>query len=106
MRHPLRGRHLAVLVVAVAAGLVLVASAVTAKGTDLRAGSRTDLESLIRAGERHGDATQAQVDRARVEVAALRAGTSSGRAGRCSTPRPQRSRPRRASPPSAVPASG
>ena len=78
VRHPLRGRHLAVLVVGVTAGLVLVASAVTAKGTDLRAGSRTDLESLIQAGERRGDASQAQVDRARAEVDALRAGTSQG----------------------------
>jgi uncharacterized protein YlxW (UPF0749 family) len=78
VRHPLRGRHLAVLAVGVTAGLVLVASAVTAKGTDLRAGSRTDLESLIQAGERRGDASQAQVDRARAEVDALRAGTSQG----------------------------
>ena len=50
---------------------MLVASAVTARGTDLRAGSRTDLESLIQAGERRGDATQAQVDRVRGEVEAL-----------------------------------
>jgi uncharacterized protein YlxW (UPF0749 family) len=78
VRYPLRGRHVAVLAVGMIAGLVLVASAVTAKGTDLRAGTRTDLESLIRAGERHGDASQAQVDRARAEVDALRAGTSQG----------------------------
>jgi uncharacterized protein YlxW (UPF0749 family) len=57
-----------VLVVAATAGFVLVAGAVTARGTDLRTGTRTDLESLIRAGEQHGDATQAQVDRLRAEV--------------------------------------
>ena len=80
------------------AGLVLVASAVTAKGTDLRAGSRTDLESLIRAGERRGDASQAQVDRARAEVDALRAGTSQGEQALLDA-RPPPSRPRPGSPP-------
>ena len=78
MRLPLHGRHLAVLVIAASAGLVLVASAVTARGTDLRAGSRTDLESLIQEGERRGDATQAQVDRVRGEVDALTSGASEG----------------------------
>ena len=77
-----RGRHVAVLAVSVLAGLVLVASAVTAGGTDLRAGSRTDLESLIRAGERRGDATQAQVDRVRAEVEARTAPTQLGERAR------------------------
>jgi uncharacterized protein YlxW (UPF0749 family) len=71
-----------VLAAGVAAGLVLVASAVTAKGTDLRAGSRTDLESLIQAGSRRGDATQAQVDRTRAAVDAQRAGASQGEQAR------------------------
>ncbi len=65
------GRRTAVLGIGVTAGLVLVASAVTAQGTDLRAGSRTDLPSLIRDAERRGDATQLQIDRRQAEVAAL-----------------------------------
>ncbi|HYN75733.1 MAG TPA: DUF881 domain-containing protein [Candidatus Limnocylindria bacterium] len=77
-----RGRHVAVLAISVLAGLVLVASAVTAGGTDLRAGSRTDLESLIRAGERRGDAAQAQVDRVRGEVDARTAQTRLGERAR------------------------
>jgi uncharacterized protein YlxW (UPF0749 family) len=66
------------LAVSATAGLLLVASSVTAKGTDLRAGTRTDLESLIRAGDRQGDVTQAQVDQARAEVESLTAGVGTG----------------------------
>ncbi len=66
-----RGRHLAVLSIGVLAGLILVTSAVTARGTDLRAGTRTDLPSLIRAAEDRGDGAQAQVDRAQNEVQRL-----------------------------------
>jgi uncharacterized protein YlxW (UPF0749 family) len=78
----LRGRQAAVLVVAALAGWVLVAGAVTARGTDLRAGSRGDLGSLIAAAERRGDLTQAQVDGLRRDVDTLTAGASAGDAAR------------------------
>lgn len=81
MRQPARGRRVlqvAVFLVAAVAGLVLVAGATTARGTDLRTGSRTDLASLIRAAEQQGDATQAQVDRMRAEIDALTGAGSPG----------------------------
>ena len=79
MRVP--ARRAAVFMVAASAGLVLVAGAATARGTDLRAGNRGDLESLIRAGERRGDQVQAQVDQARQQVDALTADLGVGNGG-------------------------
>ena len=66
MRLPLR--RTATFVVAAVAGLLLVAGAATARGTDLRGDDRGDLQSLIRDSARRGDATQADVDRLRAEV--------------------------------------
>ncbi len=69
MRRSMPGWQVGVLATAAAAGLLIVASSATARGTDLRAGTRPDLPSLIRAAEQRGDATQEQVDRLRADLA-------------------------------------
>lgn len=78
MRSLLPGWQGGVLVAAAVAGLVLVASSAASRGTDLRAGTRTDLPSLIRSAEQRGDATQAQVDRLSAELAHVTGGSQSG----------------------------
>jgi uncharacterized protein YlxW (UPF0749 family) len=67
------GWRLAVPVVLAASGILFVTSAETAKGTDLRTGSRTRLSDLILEQEQHNERLAGQVSRARGSVDSLTA---------------------------------
>jgi uncharacterized protein YlxW (UPF0749 family) len=70
---PRLGWRLAVPVVLAASGVLFVTSAVTARGTDLRSGSRTHLSDLILEQQQHDARLNAQVAQARSSVDALTA---------------------------------